>query len=187
MWGSSIDNLYAVGFTSVPLRFGFALRFDGAFWRLVDSGASRASLTVDGSSNTDVWIGTQGGGVLGRDPVGSGYGGPLRAPCLAGCRVRHPAGPEHCAPNVGSVLHAVRRDAYTSAESQGNGLARDSRARGARDRWTRLQLTGEATEGLDVLAHPARRVLEGGTRPHDEGPVARLREEQLARGLRERA
>ena len=64
MWGSSIDNLYAVGFTSVPLRFGFALRFDGAFWRLVDSGASRASLTVDGSSNTDVWIGTRGGGVL---------------------------------------------------------------------------------------------------------------------------
>ncbi len=64
LWGSSIDNLYAVGFSTFPVTFGYALRFDGATWRLIDAGAHRKGTAVSGASNLNVWIGTEGGGVL---------------------------------------------------------------------------------------------------------------------------
>ncbi len=64
LWGSSIDNLYAVGYSTLPLTFGFALRFDGATWRMVDPGAHRKGTVVTGASNLQVWLGTEGGGVL---------------------------------------------------------------------------------------------------------------------------
>ncbi len=71
MWGSTIDNLYLVGFTSYPVSFGFALRFDGADWAMIDSGAQREVTAIDGSSNTEVWVGTKGGGILhGANPRG---------------------------------------------------------------------------------------------------------------------
>jgi hypothetical protein len=64
LWGSSFDNLYAVGFAQFPGPFGFALRFDGISWSLVDSGAHRRALSIDGASPTNIWMGTAGGGVL---------------------------------------------------------------------------------------------------------------------------
>jgi hypothetical protein len=64
MWGSSMDNLYMVGEAQLPGNFGFALRFDGVDWHLVDSGAFRTSICIDGNSASNVWIGTRGGGVL---------------------------------------------------------------------------------------------------------------------------
>lgn len=64
LWGSSIDNLYAVGFMSVPAKSGFAVRFDGAQWTLVDSGSQQSVLAIAGSSNTDIWLGTAAGGLL---------------------------------------------------------------------------------------------------------------------------
>lgn len=64
MWGSSIDNLYMVGLASLPAPFGFAIRFDGAQWSLVDSGAQRTATCIDGRSKDVIWIGTEGGGVL---------------------------------------------------------------------------------------------------------------------------
>ncbi len=64
MWGSSIDNLYAVGSSVTPVPFGFALRFDGINWRLVDSGSQRAVTAIDGWSPSDIWLGTEGGGIL---------------------------------------------------------------------------------------------------------------------------
>ncbi len=64
LWGSSIDNLYAVGLANFPARFGFALRFDGVQWRLVDSGSQRKVTAIDGRGATDVWVGTEGGGLL---------------------------------------------------------------------------------------------------------------------------
>ncbi len=71
LWGSTIDNLYLVGVSTFPVTFGFALRFDGADWSLIDSGAQREVTAVDGASNTEVWIGTKGGGLLhGANPKG---------------------------------------------------------------------------------------------------------------------
>lgn len=70
MWGSSIDNLYLVGSTAVPVPFGLALRFDGADFRLVDSGSQQMVTSIDGSSNTEVWLGTEKGGVLRAVPPG---------------------------------------------------------------------------------------------------------------------
>lgn len=64
MWGSSIDNLYMVGLAQFPAVFGFAMRFDGINWTLIDSGAQRKSTAIDGNSPTNIWIGTAGGGVL---------------------------------------------------------------------------------------------------------------------------
>jgi hypothetical protein len=64
LWGSAFDNLYAVGLAQFPAPFGFALRFDGINWSLVDSGAQRKANCVDGSSGSNIWIGTVGGGVL---------------------------------------------------------------------------------------------------------------------------
>jgi hypothetical protein len=64
LWGSSIDNLYLVGKAVAPVTSGVALRFDGAFWRAIDSGSSRAVTAVTGASPTEVWLGTEGGGVL---------------------------------------------------------------------------------------------------------------------------
>jgi hypothetical protein len=64
MWGSSIDNLYAVGNSLTPAPFGFALRFDGINWRLVDSGSQRAVTAIDGWSPSEIWLGTEGGGIL---------------------------------------------------------------------------------------------------------------------------
>jgi hypothetical protein len=66
-WGTSVDNLYLVGGTNAPLRFGFMMRFDGIQWRLVDSGSQRRVTTVDGfvqDGRTTLWLGTLGGGVL---------------------------------------------------------------------------------------------------------------------------
>ena len=64
LWGSSIDNLYAVGSSVTPVPFGFALRFDGIQWRLVDSGSQRAVTAIDGWSPSEIWLGTEGGGIL---------------------------------------------------------------------------------------------------------------------------
>jgi hypothetical protein len=64
LWGSSVDNLYLVGKASLPAPFGFALRFDGVQWSLVDSGAQRATTCIDGRAKDVVWLGTEGGGVL---------------------------------------------------------------------------------------------------------------------------
>ncbi len=64
MWGSTIDNLYAVGLTTQPVKFGFALRFDGVNWHLVDSGSQRNVTAIDGISPTNIWLGTEGGGLL---------------------------------------------------------------------------------------------------------------------------
>lgn len=69
LWGSSIDNLYAVGLAQLPAKFGFALRFDGVTWRLVDSGSQRKVTAIDGSSATNVWVGTEGGGLLRAVPL----------------------------------------------------------------------------------------------------------------------
>lgn len=63
-WGSTADNHYLVGYSSIPIRFSFALRSDGAQWRIIDPGAARIPTVVTGSSNTDVWVGTQFGGIL---------------------------------------------------------------------------------------------------------------------------
>lgn len=64
MWGSSVDNLYAVGALTFPIKTGLALRFDGYQWKLVDSGAQRPVLSIDGRSATEIWLGTASGGVL---------------------------------------------------------------------------------------------------------------------------
>lgn len=70
-WGSSVDNLYMVGFTNPPIRFGFMMRFDGVQWRLIDSGSQRRVTAIDGfttmqngAQRTTLWLGTVGGGVL---------------------------------------------------------------------------------------------------------------------------
>lgn len=64
MWGNKIDNLYMTGLASLPSVFGFMLRFDGINWSPVDSGASRKGTTLFGRSNNEIWLGTEGGGVL---------------------------------------------------------------------------------------------------------------------------
>jgi hypothetical protein len=64
LWGSSADNLYAVGSTVTPLAFGYAIRFNGAQWSLVDAGAHRPANAIHGSSPLDVYIVTDGGGIL---------------------------------------------------------------------------------------------------------------------------
>jgi hypothetical protein len=64
LWGSSPDNLYAVGSTVTPVAFGYAIRFNGAEWRLVDSGAHRPGTAIHGSSATDIYLVTPGGGIL---------------------------------------------------------------------------------------------------------------------------
>jgi hypothetical protein len=64
MWGNKIDNLYMTGLTTLPSVFGFMLRFDGINWSLVDSGASRKGTALIGPSNNEIWLGTEGGGVL---------------------------------------------------------------------------------------------------------------------------
>ncbi len=66
-WGTSVDNLFMVGGTNPPVRFGFMMRFDGIQWRLVDSGSQRRVTAVDGfvlGGRTTLWLGTLGGGVL---------------------------------------------------------------------------------------------------------------------------
>ncbi|MHB8873926.1 MAG: Ig-like domain-containing protein [Myxococcaceae bacterium] len=64
LWGSSVDNLYAVGGTLIPYPFGYAVRFDGTGWTLVDSGSQRKPSSIHGTSATEIWLGTAGGGVL---------------------------------------------------------------------------------------------------------------------------
>lgn len=64
MWGSTIDNLYAVGLTQLPVPYGLGLRFDGSEWRQVDMGSQRSVTAIDGTTNTNVFIGTKGGGIL---------------------------------------------------------------------------------------------------------------------------
>jgi hypothetical protein len=64
LWGSTVDNLYAVGLMSFPFQAGFAVRYDGYQWRLVDSGAQRMVTCIDGKSSTEIWLGTVSGGVL---------------------------------------------------------------------------------------------------------------------------
>jgi hypothetical protein len=64
MWGSSLDNLYLVGYTVTPLATGYAVRFDGVQWHLIDAGTQRRATAVHGSSAQEVWIGTASGGIL---------------------------------------------------------------------------------------------------------------------------
>lgn len=70
-WGTSVDNLYMVGGTNPPVRFGFMMRFSGVQWSLIDSGSQRRVTAIDGftemvngSQRTTLWLGTLGGGVL---------------------------------------------------------------------------------------------------------------------------
>jgi len=63
-WGSKPDNLYAVGMSSLPTRFAFALRFDGLQWLPVDPGTSQEPLVIRGRSDTEMWMGTRAGGLL---------------------------------------------------------------------------------------------------------------------------
>ncbi len=62
MWGNKIDNLYMAGLTTTGA--GFMLRFDGINWSPVDPGASRRGTALGGRSTNEVWLGTEGGGVL---------------------------------------------------------------------------------------------------------------------------
>lgn len=62
--GDSIDNLVMVGRTQLPLVTGFASRFDGVNWHPVDVGARRMATCIDGPSSANLWIGTEGGGLL---------------------------------------------------------------------------------------------------------------------------
>lgn len=64
MWGNKIDNLYMVGLSKLPGVFGFMLRFDGINWSMVDPGAHRKGTTLTGRSTNEIWLGTEGGGVL---------------------------------------------------------------------------------------------------------------------------
>ena len=64
LWGSSVDNLYAVGWTVTPFAFGYAIRFNGAQWSLVDAGAHRPAHAVHGSSAQEIYLVTDGGGIL---------------------------------------------------------------------------------------------------------------------------
>jgi hypothetical protein len=64
MWGSTVDNLYAVGVVSLPFSFGMGVRFDGSEWTLVDTGSQREVLAIDGAAPLNVWIGSRGGGIL---------------------------------------------------------------------------------------------------------------------------
>jgi hypothetical protein len=64
LWGSSNDNLYAVGITNPPIKGGFALRFDGLNWTPVDPGSERRVTVIHGNSKDNIWLGTEGGGVL---------------------------------------------------------------------------------------------------------------------------
>ncbi|MBX5482983.1 MAG: Ig-like domain-containing protein [Myxococcaceae bacterium] len=64
LWGSSVDNLYAVAWTVNPMPFGYGLRFNGAQWSVIDTGAQRRPTSVSGYSATDVFITTEGGGIL---------------------------------------------------------------------------------------------------------------------------
>ncbi|MDP2273674.1 MAG: Ig-like domain-containing protein [Archangium sp.] len=62
MWGNKIDNLYMTGITTNGA--GFMLRFDGINWSPVDPGASRRGTALGGRSTNEIWLGTEGGGVL---------------------------------------------------------------------------------------------------------------------------
>ncbi len=64
LWGASVDTLYLVGHTVVPKTQGFALRFNGRQWLPVDAGASRRATAVHGRSASEVWLTTEGGGIL---------------------------------------------------------------------------------------------------------------------------
>ena len=59
MWGSSADDVWAVGAN------GEILRYDGAVWQRHDSGTERWLLSVWGTSSHDVWA---AGGVGGDGP-----------------------------------------------------------------------------------------------------------------------
>jgi hypothetical protein len=64
LWGSTVDNLYAVGALTFPIQTGLALRFDGYQWKLVDSGSQRPVMCIDGKAKDEIWLGTTAGGVL---------------------------------------------------------------------------------------------------------------------------
>jgi hypothetical protein len=64
MWGSSVDNLYAVGVVTLPFSFGMGVRFDGSEWTLVDTGSQREVLAIDGAAPLNAWLGSRGGGIL---------------------------------------------------------------------------------------------------------------------------
>ncbi|MBM4379235.1 MAG: Ig-like domain-containing protein, partial [Deltaproteobacteria bacterium] len=63
-WGSKPDNVFAVGMSSLPARFAFALRFDGLQWLPVDPGTGQEPLVIRGRSDTELWLGTRSGGLL---------------------------------------------------------------------------------------------------------------------------
>ncbi len=70
LFGRKIDSLYAVGVSNflgpIQLRTGFALRFNGVSWTLIDSGSQRKVTTIDGLAEpgAEIWLGTEGGGLL---------------------------------------------------------------------------------------------------------------------------
>jgi hypothetical protein len=64
MWGNKIDNLYMTGLANQPGVFGFLLRYDGLNWQLADSGAQRKGTALFGRDTNEIWLGTEGGGVL---------------------------------------------------------------------------------------------------------------------------
>lgn len=64
LWGTSVDNLYAVGLTVEPNRFGYAMRFNGVAWDWIDLGSMRRPLGIDGRTPVDSYVVTEKGGIL---------------------------------------------------------------------------------------------------------------------------
>ncbi len=64
LWASTPDNLYAVGATQTPVPSGLGIRFDGSAWSIVDTGSQRGVTAIDGTTGTNVFLGSKGGGVL---------------------------------------------------------------------------------------------------------------------------
>lgn len=65
LWGDQIDNLYLTGYARPELdAVGFLQRYDGISWRLVDPGSDKRGNALAGRSTNEIWLGTNGGGVL---------------------------------------------------------------------------------------------------------------------------
>jgi hypothetical protein len=64
LWGTSVDNLYAVGVAKSPYVSGFAMRFNGISWQLIDAASQHAVTAIDGTDLKHMWLGTEGGGLL---------------------------------------------------------------------------------------------------------------------------
>lgn len=65
LWGDQIDNLYLTGFARPEFNaVGFLQRYDGISWTVVDPGSDKRGNALAGRSTNEIWLGTNGGGVL---------------------------------------------------------------------------------------------------------------------------